>query len=58
MARSHASVNGVVEADLDDLRGGRPVLFERRNNSTRQVPVDEVERFLAERFGVTGAEAK
>lgn len=31
--------------------GAEPVLYERRNNSTRQVPADELEAFLAERFG-------
>lgn len=29
------------------------VLFERRNNSTREVPPDEVDGFIAERFGST-----
>lgn len=33
------------------FKGRESVLFERRNNSTREVPADEVEQFLAERFG-------
>jgi type I restriction enzyme M protein len=33
------------------FKKAEPVLFERRNNSTRQVPADGVESFIAERFG-------
>jgi type I restriction enzyme R subunit len=33
-------------------KGQDRVLFERRNNSTRAVPADELEVFLAERFGL------
>jgi len=33
-----------------DLKGTEK-LFVRRNNSTREVPADEVEAFIAERFG-------
>ena len=33
----------------------KPVLYERRNNSTRIVPDDETEAFLAERFPNTVA---
>ena len=28
-----------------------PVLYERRNNSTRAVPADDVDSFIANRFG-------
>ena len=33
---------------------GEPILYERLPNSTRVVPADEVEQFLAERFGGAG----
>ena len=34
------------------------VIFERRNNSTREVPPDEVDQFIAERFPVPAAADK
>ncbi len=53
-------VNGRELCRLDVPAASRPiwakgkerdVLYERRNNSTRIVPQDEVDRFLVERFG-------
>ena len=32
-------------------KDGSPILYQRRNNSTRQVPPTEVEKFILERFG-------
>ncbi len=32
-----------------------PVLYVRRNNSTRAVPTEELDAFLADRFGITSA---
>ena len=53
-------INGIEVCRLDVPASSRPiwtrlkkqdaVLFVRRNNSTRQVPADEVDQFLAERF--------
>jgi type I restriction enzyme R subunit len=54
-------INGIEVCRLDVPASSRPiwtrfkkqgpVLFVRRNNSTRQVPADEIDQFLAERFG-------
>lgn len=54
-------INGIEVCRLDVPASSKPiwtrfkkqdaVLFVRRNNSTRQVPADEVDQFLAERFG-------
>ncbi len=54
-------IDGVQVCRLDVPASSRPiwttfkkkerVLFERRNNSTREVPPDEVDTFIAERFG-------
>lgn len=53
-------INGIEVCRLDVPASSKPiwtrfkkqdaVLFVRRNNSTRQVPADEVDQFLAERF--------
>ena len=55
------AVGGVDVCRVDVPASSRPiwtrfkkkdrVLFERRNNSTREVPADEVEGFIRERFG-------
>jgi len=54
-------VDGVEVCRLDVPASSKPiwtrfknaeaVLFERRNNSTRRVPDDEVDQFISERFG-------
>ena len=53
-------VDGMEVCRLDVPASSKPiwttfnteaVLFERRNNSTRQVPGDEIDQFIAERFG-------
>ena len=36
---------------IDEHRFNPPVLYERRNNSTRAVPTDDVDSFIANRFG-------
>ena len=53
-------INGIEVCRLDVPASSKPiwtrfkkqdaVLFVRRNNSTRQVPADEVDQFLTERF--------
>lgn len=53
-------INGIEVCRLDVPASSKPIwtrfkkqdaaLFVRRNNSTRQVPADEVDQFLAERF--------
>lgn len=57
------AIDGVEVCRLDVPASSRPiwasfkkkeaVLFERRNNSTRQVPPDEVEQFMIDRFRST-----
>ena len=53
-------VEGIEVCRVDVPASSRPiwtkfkkrdaVLFERRNNSTREVPAEEIDQFLAERF--------
>jgi type I restriction enzyme R subunit len=55
-------VGGVEVCRLDVPASSKPiwttfkkkeaVLFERRNNSTREVPANEIDAFIAERFGL------